>query len=82
MYASLRPGGRPVIADYGRQQGLMRLLFRVAIQRLDEVIDTQPNADGLLPELIRDAGFRNVRELRQVHTVTGSITLIIADKPG
>jgi ubiquinone/menaquinone biosynthesis C-methylase UbiE len=81
MYTSLRPGGRLVIADYGRQRGLMRLLFRMTIQRLDGVTDTQPNADGLLPTLVRDAGFRNVRELRQVYTVTGSITLIVADKP-
>ena len=82
MYASLRPGGRLVIADYGRQRALMRLLFRVTIQRLDGVTDTQPNADGLLPTLVRDAGFGNVRELRPIYTVTGSITLIVADKPG
>lgn len=46
MHAALRPGGRLVIADYGRQRGLMRLLFRRTIQRLDGVADTQPNADG------------------------------------
>lgn len=31
MFAMLRPGGRLVIADYGRQQGFMRLAFRLTI---------------------------------------------------
>jgi len=82
MHAALRPGGRLVIADYGRQRGLMRLLFRLTIQRLDGVTDTQPNADGLLPDLVRAAGFANVREPDRVHTVTGTIALITADRPG
>src|SRR5436309_2568356 len=66
MYAALRPGGRLVIADYGRQRGLMRLLFRLTIQRLDGVADTQPNADGALPRLVRAAGFGNVREAKRI----------------
>lgn len=82
MHAALRPGGRLVIADYGRQRGLMRLLFRLTIQRLDGVADTQPNADGVLPELVRAAGFENVREPARIHTVTGTIALITADRPG
>ena len=82
MYAALRPGGRLVIADYGRQRGAMRLLFRLTIQRLDGVIDTQPNADGVLPELVRAAGFDNVCEPVRIHTVTGTIGLISADRPG
>ncbi len=81
MHAALRPGGRLVIADYGRQRGLMRLLFRLTIQRLDGVTDTQPNADGALPDLVRAAGFANVREADRVHTVTGTIALITADRP-
>lgn len=82
MHAALRPGGRLVIADYGRQRGLMRLLFRLTIQRLDGVADTQPNADGMLPRLIAAAGFRNVREAARIHTITGTIALIVAERPG
>jgi Cu+-exporting ATPase len=29
--------------------GLMRLAFRLTVQRLDGIDDTQPNADGVLP---------------------------------
>lgn len=82
MHAALRPGGRLVIADYGRQRGLMRLLFRLTIQRLDGLADTQPNADGVLPDLVRGAGFGNVREAGRIHTVTGTIALIAAERPG
>lgn len=78
IHAALRPGGRLVIADYGRQRGLMRLLFRLTIQRIDGVEDTQPNADGVLPELVRAAGFVDVQEPFRVATVTGSISLITA----
>lgn len=81
IHAALRPGGRALIADYGRQRGLMRLLFRMTIQRLDGVEDTQPNADGILPELIRDAGFEKVREVDGVHTVTGRIALLEGLRP-
>ena len=82
MHAALRPGGRLLIADYGRQRGLMRLLFRLTIQRLDGVTDTQPNADGMLPELVRAAGFGNVREVARIHTITGTIALLMAERPG
>ena len=32
--------------------GLMRLAFRLTVQRLDGIDDTQPNADGVLPGLM------------------------------
>jgi ubiquinone/menaquinone biosynthesis C-methylase UbiE len=80
MFAVLRPGGRLVIADYGRQRTrLMRLAFRI-VQLADGKEDTQPNAEGVLPELMSDAGFRDVREAEVVPTVTGSISVYVARK--
>lgn len=81
MYAILRPGGRLVIADYGRQRGFMRLAFRLTVQRLDGVSDTQPNAEGVLPRLIALAGFEYIAEPFKISTITGAIQLFTASRP-
>lgn len=78
MSEVLRPGGKLVIADYGQQRTrLMRLAFRT-VQFADGKEDTQPNADGVLPGLISEAGFRDVHEAEAVSTVTGSISVYVA----
>lgn len=78
MHAALRPGGRLAIADYGLQRTRsMRLAFRV-VQLADGVEHTQPNADGVLPRLLAEAGFTGVREVEVVPTVTGSISVYVA----
>ncbi len=76
MRSVLSEGGSLHIADYGLQRTkLMRALFRATVQSFDGVSDTQPNADGCLPELIEAAGFNNVRETNVTPTLTGSISL-------
>lgn len=78
MHAVLRPGGKLVLTDYGRQRTrLMRLGFRI-VQVADGFEDTRPNAEGVLPELIRLAGFEDVREAEVVSTLTGSISVHVA----
>lgn len=80
MVAILKPGGRLAIADYGAQRSLlMRLLFR-QVQALDGFENTQPNADGVIPQLMAEAGFREVSEGRVVPTPTGSISLYSATR--
>ncbi|MET0900980.1 MAG: methyltransferase domain-containing protein [Mycobacterium sp.] len=80
MYTVLRPGGKLVIADYGWQRTtVMRLAFRI-VQLADGKTDTQPNADGALPDLMSEAGFRDVREAEMVPTVTGSVSVHVARK--
>ncbi|MBI1210971.1 MAG: methyltransferase domain-containing protein [Alphaproteobacteria bacterium] len=75
MLAALKPGGEIHIADYGLQRSAtMRLLFR-QIQHLDGCEGTQPNADGIVPVLMEEIGFDNVREDRVIATPTGSISL-------
>lgn len=81
MFAVLRPGGDLVIADYGLQRSaLMRFGFRF-VQHVDGKADTQPNADGILPELIAQAGFVDVAEQAVIPTVTGSFSIYHARRP-
>jgi SAM-dependent methyltransferase len=80
MCAVLRPGGKVVIADYGLQRTtLMRLAFRI-VQLADGKEDTQPSADGVIPELMSEVGFREVREAEVVPTVSGSISVYVGRK--
>lgn len=81
VYDVLRPDGALFVADYGEQRSrTMRLLFR-QIQRLDGFENTQPNADGILPDLFATAGFDRVIERQSISTPTGSISIYSAHKP-
>lgn len=81
MFAALAPGGTVLIADYGLQRtATMRALFRL-VQYVDGFEDTQPNADGVMPTLMRDAGFVEVEETDVFATATGSISIYRARKP-
>ncbi|HVL02281.1 MAG TPA: methyltransferase domain-containing protein [Dongiaceae bacterium] len=81
IFAALTPGGELHIADYGWQRtALMRRLFQM-VQLVDGFEDTQPNADGILPSLMQEAGFVDVEETRVIPTATGSLSLYRAVKP-
>jgi phospholipid N-methyltransferase len=80
-FAGLPADGELHIADYGLQNSpLMRLAFR-QVQTLDGFGNTQPNADGVLPELMEEAGFTDVKENVVIPTPTGSISLYAARRP-
>lgn len=82
LFRVLQPGGQLVIGDYGWQRtALMRLSFRLVVQMADGKGDTQPNADGMLPALINEAGFINVAEVGVIPTMSGSISIYTALRP-
>lgn len=81
IYDALIPGGTLLIADYGLQRtAAMRTLFRT-VQLVDGFADTQPNADGVLPALMCEAGFIDVAETDLFATATGSISIYRAIRP-
>lgn len=81
-YDALPVGGLFVLADYGLQNtALMRFMFRLSVQALDGVENTQPNADGVLPELFEQSGFSGIAEMANIATPTGSISILRAHKP-
>jgi hypothetical protein len=69
-------GGCLNVADYGLQKtAIVRTLFCTTVRNFDGVADTQPDAEGCLPEMIEAAGFRNVEEVKVIQTATGSISI-------
>src|SRR6266446_1254412 len=81
MRAALVPGGELHVADYGLQRTLlMRTLFRI-VGAGDGYQNTEPNAQGVLPELMQEVGFRRVEETAVIPTPTGSISLYRARGP-
>jgi ubiquinone/menaquinone biosynthesis C-methylase UbiE len=80
IFDVLRSDGGLYIADYGLQRTwLMRRLFRL-VQHLDGFETTQPNADGVLPQLMAEVGFDGIAETSVVATPTGSISLYQAHR--
>ena len=77
----LKPGGELHVADWGRAANpLMRVAF-YAIQLLDGFENTADNVKGLLPELMRGAGFVGVAETRRFSTMWGTLSLYRAVRP-
>src|SRR2546426_1691551 len=80
MCTALVPGGELNVADYGLQRtALMRQLFRI-VGAGDGYENTEPNARGVLPELMREVGLRRVEETAVIPTPTGSISLYRAER--
>ncbi|GLE51456.1 hypothetical protein [Mycobacterium montefiorense] len=75
MRETLRPGGSLHVADYGLQRtAKMRKRFRL-VQKGDGFDNTEPNAQGVLPELMAEVGFDHVTEAQVFDTVSGSISI-------
>lgn len=72
----LKPGGTLLIADWGRPaNALMRAVFCL-VQLFDGSDSTGDNVRGLLPLLVREAGFESVEEFAVQNTILGTIRFI------
>ena len=77
----LRPAGRLLISDYGKQRTpLMSMLFN-QVRMVDGYEDTKANKDGRIPEMMGASGFYSVEELRVTPTPTRSISIYSGRKP-
>src|SRR6201992_1307126 len=75
IYQTLPSGGSLHVADYGLQRtAKMRKRFRL-VQKGDGYEVTEPNARGVLPELMTDVGFESVDETHVFETLSGSISI-------
>jgi ubiquinone/menaquinone biosynthesis C-methylase UbiE len=77
----LKPGGQLHVADWGPAANALLRTAYIGIQLLDGFSNTADNVRGLLPQLMRDAGFCDVVERRRFPTMWGTLSLYRATRP-
>jgi ubiquinone/menaquinone biosynthesis C-methylase UbiE len=78
IYRVLEPGGELHMLDFGRPHNLYTSIVAPLIRRLEEAAD---NVQGLLPAMLREAGFDQVDVTRHFTTIFGSLSLYRAWRP-
>ena len=81
LFRVVRPGGRLVIADFGRASSPWRRVAFQAVRLLDGFGNTHDHAQGTLLDYVFDAGFTSVQCLPPLDVPVGSIDLIVAHRP-
>ena len=80
-YRVLKKGGQLHIADWGKPTNwIMRILFYI-VQFLDGFKTTKGNVNGILPDLMKKAGFIDVNIKEEISTMLGTMTIYRAIKP-
>jgi ubiquinone/menaquinone biosynthesis C-methylase UbiE len=77
----LRPGGRLLVADWGRPQDPMMRMAFLGVQILDGFRTTSSNVAGRLPEILREAGLKRVSVADRMRTPLGTIEIVGGVRP-
>lgn len=72
IHRVLRPGGELHVLDFGQPHNLYTSIVSPLIRRLEEAAD---NVQGLLPAMIREAGFDQVEVTQRFTTIFGPLAL-------
>jgi len=75
----LRPGGELHVTDFGKPHNAVMLAVSVIVRWLEEAHE---NVKGMLPGLIREAGFERVEETARYTTAFGTLSCYRGVKPG
>lgn len=80
VHRVLRVSGELHIADFGKPQNAVMRVASFPWQVFDGFKTTAENVNGLLPELIHDAGFVDVHESARYMTLFGTLSLYAGRK--
>lgn len=76
----LRPGGTLHVCDWGRPSNFALQVSFNLVRMLDGFAVTQGNAQGRLPQMMKEAGFADVAVTSTLNTVLGTLDFIVAGK--
>jgi ubiquinone/menaquinone biosynthesis C-methylase UbiE len=75
IHRLLVPGGELHVADWGQPGNAVMSLAFLTVQLLDGFYTTADNRHGLLPTLMREAGFREVESTHHLSTPCGTLSV-------
>ena len=78
IFRILVEGGTFYLCDFGKQENPIFILIGNIAAKFETAVAA--NFRGLLPALMAEAGFRNVRMLRKYNTRMGTICIYAGDK--
>ncbi len=78
VFRVLKPDGELHVADFGKPQNILMYLIAHFFGLFE---DTSDNIKGLLPQMFRKAGFKEVEETARYATMFGTLSLYRARKP-
>jgi ubiquinone/menaquinone biosynthesis C-methylase UbiE len=76
----LRPGGILHVCDWGRPSNVALRLSFGFVRMLDGLEVTRDNAQGRLPQMMREAGFTEVGVSSTLDTALGTLDFLVAGK--
>lgn len=81
IHRLLVPGGELHMADWGRPENVVMSAAFLTVQLLDGFSTTADNRHGLLPALMREAGFHEVQSTHHLSTPCGTLSVFRAVRP-
>lgn len=77
VHRVLKTNGELHVADIGKPQNLLMRLPSAIMRRLEE---TEDNIKGLIPQMLKIAGFQDIEESSRFMTLFGTVSLYSAGK--
>ncbi len=77
VYRVLKSGGELHIADFSSPHTRWGRFVAPLVRRFEPIAD---NLDGLLPAMLREAGFNNIGEVSRFATVFGTLSILSGQK--